>query len=172
MHELHLDPMVGNHETGLTAKCRPSCHNLFAPWPKPAAGWRLDTKMRSQFSFQGNTSCCPWTSEDQIEAHQPAPHPAAQAPTLPRTAVCLDARSSRTSSQPGNKQYEQEHAAAEDQEGQESLFGEPPQKVARKKVSSQEPEEVIIEVKGQAIKCLMADKRLRAADLIIELDCN
>ena len=71
-----------------------------------------------------------------------------------------------------NKEYDKEPPAA-DQEGQpaEALFDEPAPK-ARKRVNSQEPEQVTIEVQGQAINCLMFGQMPRGTDLTIELGSN
>ena len=71
-----------------------------------------------------------------------------------------------------NKEYDKEPPAAE-QEDQpaEALFDEPVPK-SRKRVNSQEPEQVTIEVQGQAINCLMSGQRPRGTDLTIELDNN
>ncbi len=71
-----------------------------------------------------------------------------------------------------NKEYNKEPpAAGQEDQPAEALFDEAVPR-ARKRGNSQEPEEVTIEVQGQAINCLMYGQRPRGSDLTIELDSN
>ncbi len=71
--------------------------------------------------------------------------------------------------QAGNKEFDKEPHAA-DQEGQaaEALFDEPAPET-RKRGISREPEQVSIQVQGQAINCLITGQKPRGTDLTIVL---